>query len=456
MKKYIITFCASLLTLISFAQRENTLYFMPSLYQATHVNPIAMPKHKVSIGLPLPSIYFHATHTGFTYADLVDGNKLNYNNLPNVLKDKNLFSLGASVDLFSLRVKVKKSYFSFNITEHIDFDLSYPKDLLNLPIKGNAAFEGETIDLSGLKINLSEYREYGIGYNRDGRVWQFGGRVKFLYGKANISTRNSDVTIDVENNTLNHSANAELEVNYAGPFVFPTDLSNSDQDVDTDIETSEALFHRKNWGLAFDAAAGYKFSDRLFFSAALLNLGFIRWKENARNYKFKGDAAFAGVDVLPAFLEGSDIDSDSLTDEIVGDVLSEGTTDSYSTRLTYQINLGARYQLFKNTQVHGLYNITHFKRWRGGLTLGVTHDIRRFFSIALTNTTEYGKLINIGIGLMIKPGPFQFYVVGDNFNLLLSPITPKSLNEKTFSLRIGMNLVFGRVLSEDKLQTVID
>ncbi len=455
MKKYIIVFCVNLLAFVSIAQRENTLYFMPSLYQATHVNPVALPEHKVSIGLPIPSTYFHLTHTGFTYADLVDGNQFNYNNLPNVLKNSNLFSIGAAVDLFSLRIKVKKNYFSFNLTERVNFDFSYPKDLLNLPIKGNAAFEGSTIDLSGLKINMSQYREYGIGYTRDGRKWEFGGRVKLLYGKANISTRNSDITIDVAEGTLAHVANAELQVNYAGPVSLPTDFSDDNQEIG-ELDQSSLIFNSQNFGIAFDAGAGYKFSDRLHFSAALLNLGFITWKQNARNYRFKGDAAFAGVDVLPAFLEGTEPDSDSLTNEIIGDLIAEGTEDSYSTRLTYQINLSAQYRLLKSTHVHGLYNISHFKRLRGALTLGITQDIRRAFSLSLTNTTEYGKLINIGVGLMVKPGPFQFYVVGDNFNVLLSPITPTSLDEKTFAIRIGMNLVFGRILGEDKLQTVIE
>ena len=103
-----------------------------------------------------------------------------------------------------------------------------------------------------------------------------------------------------------------------------------------------------------------------------------------------------------------------------------------------------------------MYNVYQFRRVRTGLTLGISHDIRRAFSVAVTNTTAYRKLINIGIGFIIKPGPFQFYVVGDNLNVLLSPITPTSLNEKTFSLRVGMNLVFGRVKKEDKLQTAID
>lgn len=455
MKKY-LAICASLLTFISFAQRENTLYMLPSLAQATYVNPVALPQHKVSIGLPIPSTYFHFTNTGFTYADLVDGNKLDYNKIPDVLRKRNLISTKASIDLFSLRIKARNHYFSFNITEHAEFNMAYPKDLLAFPIKGNAAYEGETIDLSGLKINLSEYREYGIGYTREERKWQLGGKVKFLFGHANVSTRKSDITIDVENETLNHYANTDMQVNYAGPVSLPSDLTDSTQEVGDFDNEAEAIFNRKNWGLAFDLGAGYNFNERLHLSAALLNLGFIRWTQNATNYSLKGDAAFTGVDVLPSVIEGNTIDEDSITDEVLKDVISEGTNNSYSTRLIYQVNLAARYKLLKTTHVYALYNVYQFRRVRTGLTLGITHDIRRAFSIALTNTTAYRKLINIGIGFVVKPGPFQFYVVGDNFNVLLSSITPKSLNEKTFSLRIGMNLVFGRVKKEDKLQTAID
>ncbi|MCP4521179.1 MAG: hypothetical protein GY827_05755 [Cytophagales bacterium] len=459
MRKYIIVCASLLLSIMSFAQRENTLFMLPSLSQSTYVNPTSIPQHKVSIGLPIPSTYFHVTNSGFSFSELVDGNTLDYNKLTDVLGDDNLISTGAQVDLFSLRFKVRHNYFSFNVTEHVDFDFSYPKDLFGLALSGNASYEGGTIDLSGLKINMSQYREYGFGYNRDGKRWQYGGRVKLLFGKANVSTVNSDITIDVADETLNHTINANLQLNTASPLPLPTDLATLNEDnLDSllDLVNEEDLIlNSQNWGLAFDAGVGYKFNRKLEFSASLLNLGFIRWKQNARNYTFEGDAAVTGVDVLPALLDNQELDGDSIADVFIEKSVATGTEESYTTRLTYQVNLSARYQLWKSTHVYGLYNIMHFKRWRGAFTVGVSHDILRYVSIALSNTSYHGEAINVGLGLVLKPGPFQFYIVGDNFDSLLRPVSPSNLTEKTFALRIGMNLVFGRVMPEDKLQTTI-
>jgi hypothetical protein len=49
---------------------------------------------------------------------------------------------------------------------------------------------------------------------------------------------------------------------------------------------------------------------------------------------------------------------------------------------------------------------------------------------------------NLGVGLIIKPGPFQFYVIADNVYPAINPLYTTNGN-----IRVGMNLVFGRVKS---------
>jgi hypothetical protein len=68
---------------------------------------------------------------------------------------------------------------------------------------------------------------------------------------------------------------------------------------------------------------------------------------------------------------------------------------------------------------------------------------------------------NLGIGIVYKPGPFQLYMVMDNilpasFVRISDPeleidglLLPYQI--KNFNLRLGMNLVFGRIKDESRL-----
>ncbi len=61
----------------------------------------------------------------------------------------------------------------------------------------------------------------------------------------------------------------------------------------------------------------------------------------------------------------------------------------------------------------------------------------RILNFVVSYNVRKNSYNNIGLGLMIKPGPFQFYLTGDNMAAMLNPF-----NTNNFSIRTGMNLVF--------------
>src|SRR5690606_13091089 len=136
------------------------------------------------------SVYFGVANTGFAYKDIeAEKNVLDLNVLVSELKKKNFLYGGASADLFSLRVKARKYFFSVNITEKVSSRFSYPKDLISLVVKGNAQFVGGEADFSSLGLDIMHYREYGINLVKEGRKWAWGGRLKYLNGLSNVHTK---------------------------------------------------------------------------------------------------------------------------------------------------------------------------------------------------------------------------------------------------------------------------
>jgi hypothetical protein len=125
---------------------------------------------------------------------------------------------------------------------------------------------------------------------------------------------------------------------------------------------------------------------------------------------------------------------DAIADDFDRDTLSS----RYSTPLHPRFQAGARYALFPHTlvdlSVFAVYNHKLFP----AVTLSVSQGFGNYFNFVLS--TSYTRTIhNVGIGLMFKPGPFQFYMVADNLLPLLSPLHTTHVN-----LRAGVNFVFGR------------
>lgn len=84
----------------------------------------------------------------------------------------------------------------------------------------------------------------------------------------------------------------------------------------------------------------------------------------------------------------------------------------------------------------GVYN----KKLYPAYTFGISQGVGRFFNLLATMSYNQRTINNLGVGLMIKPGNFQFYVIADNAYPLINPLYLTNIN-----VRVGLNLVFGRV-----------
>ena len=436
---YLLVSGLLLFALPAMAQQELTLHLMNNIFQSSHTNPALRPKNNVHISL-LSSYQFGATNTGFNYNQLVsqietdeDGQKtLNigklYENLR--LNGRDYANLSGSVDLFALSFRSGKSRFSLNVTERVQARLQYTDALLRAAAVGNTP--GETLNLGGYQLKGMHYREIGLGYNRkmlEGDKLVVGGRLKTLFGMANINTKQTDLSVST----------AEASDLYA--ITIDADMLVQTAGFDA-LEESEVSYitNTKNWGMGVDLGATYQYNEELSFSASVIDLGFINWKNDVTTYRSNGSFVFKGIDSGNILSDGGfDIDTEQLTDSLSAafEVLEDSS--SYITGLPTKMYLTGYYRLARNTKASATLYTDYIGSIRRGLSIGISQKAGRWLQVAASYSMHARAYNNLGLGLTLTTGAqgLQLYAVTDNILAVTNPGGAKVAN-----IRTGFNFVF--------------
>ena len=461
-----LIFLFTLNTLTAWAQNDLTLSFMENIYQATFVNPAAIPVYKVSLGLPIiSSVGMQVTNTGFSYGDLIqkdgrytnDSLRGNIGNAYQKLDDQNYLYAGFETDLFHLRVKARHYYISVFSQISSKFRYSYPANFMDLVVNGNGNKIGQNIEFKNLGADYDLYSTIGVGLAKEWKHWVIGTNLKYLNGIANINFdpgRTSGVRFSddffafqsLSNMTVNSSGLAE-DLN---PESFTNNYKNDNGSV-TPNSVLNKIDLTKNPGAAIDLGITYKYNDKWHFTFSVLNFGFINWKSDVYNRKIYGGKDFSGFDVFGYFLRGESKPDAEAESEFKNAFQYTTTQKSYRKWLVPQFYLSAKYNITYKTHIGLMTYWEYYKKWRPAFTLSIYHKFGRVFNIVGTYSIQYKRFDNIGLGIMAKLGPCQFYVGGDN---IVAPLVramfdgfqigDKAVNPvKTFNVRVGMNLVFG-------------
>lgn len=446
------------------AQQDLTLYNMNTIGQSIRVNPSLMPVNKYYVGIPLiSSTYFLFSHNAFVYHDFYkvrsdDSVQIDVNNALNQLKKTNFLKTDLQVDYLSLGISLNKFYITGNITEHVAFRFAYAKELLELIHKGNGPFVGQTIDFSKTGFDATHYREYGLGLATElNDQWTVGGRLKYLYGMENFSSTTGDLGLVTAEEDYHLQVPTNVVINTSGPV---NSEDGYDQFSDGTAKSASSnirdyLFHRKNRGFAIDLGGTYKPNETWSFSASVLDLGFIKWKSDVRNYRTDaGQYDFNGVD-LKNFLNDSSANVQEALDSLGRVFKAKETHDSYKTNLPTQVNLSSNYTIDDKSFAGALVHTEFFKKTiQPTVTLSYNRMVGRHLSVAASYSYINHTFDNIGLGMSTSAGPVQLYIVSDNVLGLISP-----LDHHNTHVHFGINLIFGRPLRDrdkDKVPDVRD
>jgi outer membrane protein OmpA-like peptidoglycan-associated protein len=443
------------------AQQDLTIYNMPNISQSTRVNPSQAPVNKFYIGLPvISSVYFQLSNSSFKYHDLYkirpdDSVNIDIDNTIKKLKKTNFLKTSFNTDLISFGFKMQRSYFTANVTEHVNFAFLYSKDLINLLDQGNGPYIGQQLDFTKTGFDATHYRDYSIGWAYEvDEKWRTGIRIKYLYGMENYSssagdfgfyTASDDYTLEVPTDVIIRTSS--LDNSDEGYQQFDT----SDSGLRTK-HIKDYLFKRKNKGFAADLGASYKYNETWDFSLSVVDLGYIKWKEDVKNYKTAaGKYEFSGVDLI-RFINDTSANLEAVLDSIGETFKSAESNESYTSYLPMHIYLGANYRINENSFAGALVHTEFFKKTvQPTVTLSYNLQVGRHLTTSLSYSYMNHTFDNIGLGMAVNVGAVQLYTVTDNVIGLIAP-----LDARNTQVHFGINLIFGRPMKDRDKDKVRD
>ena len=433
-----------------------TLYNMDYVPQSMRNNPAQMQKANFHIAIAplLNNISFSTTSSGFTLSDLfqVEGDTTfaTPDRMLAKISENNFISQQTNIDFISFGFKVKnKNYFSFNVTERVNFAFDYSKNFMTLLAKGtaNEDFLGKNVSMSGTGFRFNHFREYGIGYTREvNDKLSVGGRFKFLQGLSHLDNDQADITLYTDPNNYSIKATSTIGVKIAGlGFVF---------DDGSEFDAITYMSNFKNTGFALDLGGKYEINDRITTSLNITDLGFINWKTDARRYfNNKVEFNFDGIDLKEYLDKENDEEREAYAAELsdsIEDIFGLERIDrGFTTNLIANIYIGAEYKLNKTFKAAALFNGKVFKgALYPSLTITTQTALGKWLQAIVSYSIVNKSYENIGLGAAINAGPIQFYAVSDNLLDWTQIDYAKNLN-----VQLGMNLLFGyksKISKEDK------
>ncbi|MFO7829727.1 MAG: DUF5723 family protein [Bacteroidales bacterium] len=425
-------------------QQNNTFYLMHDVPQSNLLNPAVQIKCKWFVGIPaLSSTQLNYSNSTFSFKELFTQRNgsasLDIDAFYNNIKNTNLLNSEVHLDLISVGYRRNDYYFTFNIAEKINLALTYPGSLMDLAWKGNSQFLGETATFNNLRTHSVYYREYSLGVSK---VWDanniFGIRAKLLFGKANIYSGKSEMSLYTDPNTFDLHVEGDITANASYPM---TVTQNSDGNINgiemQEIDLLSFLMNGQNKGFAIDLGAIHRYSENITLSASILDLGFIRWQSDVNNVNISGSFDYTGTGVGSDF---SNVDyMTNLGDSVLNQFNQNITQNKYYSWLPLQVYLGGMYQYSPNLGIGVVNrNVIYRNKLHSSLTLSANTVVWDKLSASLSWSYLNNTYKNVGVGLAWHSRGLQFHMVSDNLLGIIKPLDARTLN-----LRFGFSVLFG-------------
>ena len=445
MKQYIFSILAVFLLSNVNAQIELGTHFMTNITQHNLTNPATFSDYKINVSLP--SIYAGFYNSSLAPDDVLEKRGtthfLDVNRLINqVAADGLSFQTNVNVETFAFSFQAKKWQVSLNHGVRVSTFHHIPKEMLEFAWGGNAQFVGKTINIAPMQ-NITAYQEFGLGFGyKIGAHLTLGTRLKYLMGTATYSTSNSKANIYTDPEYYQFSAETDYLINTGG--LPEADVANGEF---LNLENFEPNLFGSNKGFALDFGASLDLTEKLNIQTSILNIGKITWKDEVNNYWSKGSFTFEGLDFQPILSEGK-LDLKQITDTLASTFNFETTKNTFSTVLPSSFYLSGSYQLQPSLTVGGLFFAQGFQ---SDMTTAVAVNVKKDFGTTFSLGGQYafveGGVHNFGLSTTLKLGPVQLFATSDNVIPLVHPLKAQNVN-----IRFGMNLVFGKITKEQKVE----
>ncbi|BDD09971.1 hypothetical protein FUAX_24030 [Fulvitalea axinellae] len=463
-----LTLCALAFIMVSNtaqAQYDLTLYNIGNrLPQGNRLNPAFFPDSRMYLGLPVVSGTSVNVTSGFSLSDAIrengqNSNVLDLNYLLENISENEFYAQKLHFPLLNLGIRSKRAYFTFDINYRHEGGMNLPKDLLATLARGNghngdykeAATKGfvdqipnevlETMNFDNLKLSQTSYTEIGFGYGRRfGDRLHLGAKVKFLWGHANIETEG------LEGQLVTRPSNYALRMNLGSSPVIRTAgiMALSDDSESEYDDPMDYILESRNFGMGFDFGGLFRLDDKWSFSASLVDVGYITWKDDIKNTHLENAYEANGEDIDRFFELKAEYDDDFFTyfvDQLEDKYSDpEEKKDKYTTWLNGRMYANATYKVTDYFSTGATFVGHAFgESFNPGLNVFGNLSVKEWLLFNANVGYVNKSFNNVGVGTVFTGGPVQLFLATDNLFGALD------LNEaRQVDFRFGFNFLIGR------------
>lgn len=435
---------------------------MPAIPQANQLNPAYFKLCRTYVELPvISSIRANIRNTGFGFHDVLERGTgtesntylINLSKLENKIRGINYFQTETDLNLLGFGFGVKDWYVTFNISNHSDVLLAYPKSILLLRDKNLEApsFVGNSIYMNHLKTEASLWNSIGVSVAKQiGKTLKVGFRLKYLEGMANGTTRKTQVKVTTTSDPPSITAKLRSQIYTSFPVDVTYDSSGrvSKLSVDNAFDniTANYIFNG-NRGAAIDAGFVWELDEKTELAVSFTDLGFIRWRKNVNKFITSGNYVF-NDSLLTHFqtIPGASDLAEALRDSI--NRMTSAIQNPYTTLTPVKIFAGISHEVMNNLRAGAMVRIEIYNLHTvASGTISLNYTPFPFISTSLSYTIMNYKINQVGAGIAVGNHLVQFYLTADNIPVRYIKDNNSALfwpyNARMFSLHTGINLLFG-------------
>lgn len=456
-KKCAAAMLATAAALCATAQNTQSGYFLDDYAYRFLSNPALAPSHgKLLVGIPGINNLNVNMRGNLALTDViynVNGKTTTFMN-PGVsaaeamgnLSNMNRIGFDIRENILSFGFGMLGGYSTINISARANVNVRLPKSIFSFLKEG---VSNNTYEIDGLKARALGYAEISLGHSRkitdEIRV---GANIKALLGVGSLKADLDRATLALNRDSWDIITNANIHTSLKG-YTYETKYSE-----DTKREYVSGLdgsFKPINgFGMALDLGATYapKALKDWEFSAAILDIGFMKW-ENDLYATTNGERRFqssiynfsADDNANNSFSNEWDRMRNSL--EELYQLDDAGDVGGYTQALNATVNIGASYTLPVYRRLKfGLLNTTRIAGDFSWTDFRLSANINPVKNISLAVNGNAGTL-GAGFGWManlrIPYAGIQLYLAQDNFFAKLAkPGVPMSSNA---SISLGLNII---------------
>lgn len=362
------------------------------------------------------------------------------------LDDDNNLSFNLKTSIFSLGFRGFGGYNTLGLNLHVHTGLNIPYGFFAFAKNG---MQGDTnYSLDDFSIRARGYAELALGHARQiNNNLTVGAKLKVLLGGAAFDATVEDMDIHLTQQQWLIRAHAKVNASMKGAY-----FTQDEEGIVDGMEIESPGLGGLGFGV--DLGATYKFDEGplkgLTLSAAVLDLGFINWSENATAYNEGEDFVFEGFKDIAIDDETGGRKLEDQADDLADDleklynVHTDGEIGSRKTSLATTLNLGAEYAfpLYDKLKFGLLYS-KHFDdmfSWQETRVSANVNPVRWFGAGVNYAFSTYGS--SMGFVLNFHPRGFNFFIGTDYMlNEVNSQFIP--LNSNT-NVSMGVNIILAK------------